>query len=918
MKLKEWMKRLCIVSVIVCLTLSCMPLTAFAVENEDETESENIVIPEDACYLSNAQDILELAENCISDVWSRDKVFVLKNDIDLSGVAFESIPTFGGTFLGQGFTISGFRLTEEKTAQGFFRYLQKTAVVEDLHLNGMVQPAKDGNMDIGGFVGINSGTVRNCSFTGTVSGNEQIGGIAGRNKVSGVIENCSVSGAVYGDHYIGGIAGGNQGVIRQCTNLAKVNTQAEHNSVSLDILSGFSLDSFTPKESTSDATNIGGIAGTSSGVIRSCENRANIGYEKMGYNVGGIAGSQIGYITECTNYGTINGSDGVGGIVGQFKPNVVLEFGENYMSELTDEMISLMNSMQGMMGSTQGMMGSMQGMMGGMSSGMDHMKASMGMLENPENWDPDSINAAVNDMSSSFNSMYQNMVASSSKMTGQMSGMMNSMQGMMGSMSGMVETMEKLNEGMNIKIIDISKEDTPDNNVAKVSTCANYGAVHGETYVGGISGIADIEDTTAQEDIEGQLKFSTEGEMIMRLVIQDCRNLAAVSATKQYAGGIVGNMTIGAVFGGLNIGSMDSLNADYVGGIAGSSETYITDSFSRGVLAGNQYVGGIAGFGTEVTGCYAITDIAASTKFAGGVLGYSEPLPDEEAARIQDNHYYLAGVNLGGIDGITYDGATAPMSIEEFLAVENLDDMFRSVAIRFVAEGQEDTLLSVDLGKSLAVAKIPQLEIGENELYQWELEKSVTSETLGMGETEEILYISKERLTNILFDQTYKAVFDAKNMVVSSENKAASGRSLALAVGAFDKDTTLELTNVTEQEPTVNGATVQENWQVIMEDIGVEKLHYLIPEGIDAEKILLYVKDISGNWMQRDFTVEGSYMIFSFAHGESGFALEVLPAEEFPVTTILVAAGAVVLLLIAGKIIKKRRARKKGSVDEQK
>lgn len=79
-----------------------------------------------------------------------------------------------------------------------------------------------------------------------------------------------------------------------------------------------------------------------------------------------------------------------------------------------------------------------------------------------------------------------------------------------------------------------------------------------------------------------------------------------------------------------------------------------------------------------------------------------------------------------------------------------------------------------------------------------------------------------------------------------------------------------------------------------------------------------HVKDIDGNWVRRDFTVEGSYMIFPFSHGESGFALEVLDAEDFPAATVVAAAAAVVLLLIAGKMIKKRRAKKKGTVGEQK
>lgn len=905
MKHNKWMRSLWAFMLIACLLLCCMPVTAFADESDEETKTEAFVIPEDAIYLSTPEDLLALAKNCISDAWSRDKVFVLKNDIDLTGVAYTSIPTFGGTFLGQGYTISGLRLTGEVTALGFFRYLQRSAVVENLHIQGIVQPFGSNNLDIGGLVGINSGIIKNCAFTGTVSGTERIGGIAGRNKVSGTIEGCSTSGVVYGDHYIGGIAGENLGVIRSCVNHARVNTHVDHNSVSVGNVSVLSLESLTDKESTSDATNIGGIAGTSSGVIRGCENRGNIGYEKMGYNVGGIAGSQIGYITECANYGTIKGSEGVGGIVGQFKPNVVLNFGENLVNKLTNQMI-------GMMGSMQGLMNSMDGMLGSMAIDVDSLEESMDMLKDPENWNRDSINAAINEMSSSFYDMYNGMVSMGSDMADQMSGMM-------GSMSGMMNTMERLNEGMNLKIIDVSKEDTPENTVSKVSSCANYGTIFGETYVGGITGIADIEDTVAQEEAQGQFNlFADEAEIILRLVIRDCRNLATISATKQYAGGIVGNMTIGAVFGGMNIGSVNALNADYVGGIAGTSETYIVNSFSRSILAGNQYVGGIAGFGTEVAGCYAITDIAAAAKFAGGILGYADPLPDEEAALILDNHYYLAGKNLGGIDGISYDGATAPMTIEEFLAVETLDDMFRTVSVRFQAEGHEDVVMTVKLGKTLPIAKIPVLDVGEHELYQWQLQKSVVSQTLGMGQAEEIHYVSKERLIRILFDQTYKAVFDAKNMVVSSENKTEDGRSLALAVGAFDRDTILELTNIQQQEPTVNGVTVLENWQVDIADIGVEKLHYHMPEGIDPETIVLYVKDISGNWVQRSFTVEGSYMIFPFTHGESSFALEVLPAEELPVATIAMAAGAAVLLLIAVAVIKKRRAKKKGAAGEQK
>ena len=930
MKLNNWISRFWVIVLTVCLLLANTPVTVSATEDDEETEAASSVIPMEAVFLSTPEDVLQLAENCVSDVWSRNKMVVLRNDIDLSGLAFDAIPTFGGSFLGQGHTISGLLLTGERNAFGFFRYLQKTAVVDSLHLQGLVQPTQNGSLDIGGLVGINSGKVKDCSFTGTVSGTEQIGGIAGQNKVSGIIEDCTVSGVVYGDHYIGGIAGENLGVIRTCVNTAQVNTQVDQNSVSI-IMTGLSLESLTEKESPSDATNIGGIAGTSSGVIRACENRADVGYEKMGYNVGGIAGSQIGYITESINYGVINGSNGVGGIVGQFKPNVVLEFGENPLDIMTGQLNDVMDSMNGLIGSmgsmTSGMssmMGSMAGMMGGVSFNMNNLEDAMDMLKNPENLDPDSINAALNDMSKSFDQMYNNLAWMSASMGNQMrnmSGSMNSMTAsmneMMVSMNEMVATMATLSDGISIKVIDISREDTPENTLTKVSNCQNYGSVNGEYYVGGVAGLADIEDTTVKDEIEGAPSFSTEGEIVMRLVIRDCRNLARVSANKQYAGGIVGNMTIGAVFYGMNTGNVNALNADYVGGIAGNSDTYITDSVSRSILAGNQYVGGIAGYGTEVVNCLALTNITAAAKFAGGVLGYTDPLPDEETKLVSENRYYLTGESLGGIDGICYEGATSPMTVEEFLQAETLDDMFRNVSVRFVVPGQEDTVFTVGLGKSLAVARIPQPETGEEELYQWVLHQDVTSETLGMGEAPQNQYLSRERLTNILFDQTYEAVFDTKNTVVASEEVTESGKALALAVGAFDKGTVLHLADIAQVEGTVNGAAMLEVWQVTLSDIGIEKLHYHIPAGMETGRTVLYVKDISGNWVQRSFTVEGSYMIFPFTHGESGFALELLPEEELPVSAIIIGVSVVILLVITGILIKKRKAKKKGSDSEK-
>lgn len=398
----------------------------------------------------------------------------------------------------------------------------------------------------------------------------------------------------------------------------------------------------------------------------------------------------------------------------------------------------------------------------------------------------------------------------------------------------------------------------------------------------------------------------------MRLVIRDCRNFADISATKQYAGGIVGNMTIGAIFGGMNTGNLDSLNADYVGGIAGSSDTYIFGCFSRSVLAGGDYVGGIAGCGTEVASCYAVSDIAAATKYAGGILGYTDSLPEEGTSLALENYYYLAGKNLGGIDGISYEGAAEPMTLDTFLSVEGLDDMFRTVTIRFTGEELEDTVLTVAMGGSVSLDQVPVLAVDEDEMYEWEFRKPVTAQVLGMGETEETLYLSEGKLSNILFSQTYEAVVDAKQTVVRSEDGTENGRAMILAVGAFDKNTTVSLTDLLDAEATVNGIAVRDHWQVEISDIGVEKLHYYIPEDASADRLNLYVMDSSGVWSQRAFQVEGSYMIFAFGDGDAAFALEELPEAGFPVVPVAIGAGVVILLLVAIKLLKGRKKSQAG------
>lgn len=283
------------------------------------------------------EDLVELSRRCSLDSWSRGKTVVLSADLDLSDVEFSSIPTFGGTFDGQGYTISGLTITGSGNVRGLFRYLQSGGVVQNVSLEVTIEPT-DLQDSLGGLVGNNCGSVRNCTVTGSIQGETNIGGIIGVNESSGKIINSTFSGSVTGEHYVGGIAGQNLGSILQCVNQGKINTVAVEGEADLEDLDSRPLNS---TENLPACTDIGGITGFSTGVLQSCKNTGPVGYEHVGYNVGGIAGRQSGYLNGCTNQGVILGRKDVGGIAGQLEPEIFLRYGEDLLNQLWSELCTL-------------------------------------------------------------------------------------------------------------------------------------------------------------------------------------------------------------------------------------------------------------------------------------------------------------------------------------------------------------------------------------------------------------------------------------------------------------------------------------------------------------------------------------------------------------------------------------------------
>ena len=276
--------------------------------------------------ISTPGDFAALSRNCVYDSYSKGMQVTLVNDIDMSGIEFEPMKIFCGTFDGGGHYIRNLKLDFDGSAKGMCFELGQGGEIRNLNVQGSVKSKSSGDAAttvdeiigsvaknsgvnpelvnknssvsiLGGIVGTNSGRIINCSFDGSIEGETAVGGIVGENRDGGYVELCYNVSSVLGKQNTGGIVGRNYGWVKSCKNDGRINS--------------------SPVE---DSHNIGGIAGMNDGVVEASVNNAEIGYKNVGINIGGIAGKQSGCVLECQNTGAVLGSKSVGGIVGRFEP----------------------------------------------------------------------------------------------------------------------------------------------------------------------------------------------------------------------------------------------------------------------------------------------------------------------------------------------------------------------------------------------------------------------------------------------------------------------------------------------------------------------------------------------------------------------------------------------------------------------
>lgn len=206
---------------------------------------------EDICLIRTKEELKLMKENNFS-------IYKLMNDIDLEGEEWEPIGTsekpFKGTFYGNGYSISNFKINKTSDNQGLFGCTQDVSIsdltLKDITINGakdnvgtlignaqgtstitncqMQNSTVSGESSVGGLVGkISNGTCTNClSYTGVNGTDKNVGGLIGEIDGQFNMGNCYVVASVSGNDNAGGLVGYSRissNKISNCYSGAKLN-----------------------------------------------------------------------------------------------------------------------------------------------------------------------------------------------------------------------------------------------------------------------------------------------------------------------------------------------------------------------------------------------------------------------------------------------------------------------------------------------------------------------------------------------------------------------------------------------------------------------------------------------------------------------------------------------------------------------
>lgn len=494
----------------------------------------------------------------------------------------------------------------------------------------------------------------------------------------------------------------------------------------------------------------------------------------------------------------------------------------------------------------------------------------------------ESLYDSVSDMSNSFSDFINTM-----NVQGKI--MMDDMQKVSDQLFLVIDlTFNVLDELINSDINDLENivEDVSGINIdqkteGKVSYCKNFGYIDGDLNVGGIAGAMSIEVKYDPEEDASIMENTSIGSVFQTSsIIHKCENNGKITAKKNHAGGIAGNMDLGYIKDCIAAGSVESTEGNYVGGIAGKSYGPIVSCYAKCTLSGADYVGGISGFGKEIINCYTLVKIIDSVACTGAIAGNID-----KDNNIKTN-YFVSDI-LGGIDGISYGDKAEPIDYDKLISMENIPPMFKEFQLSFLVDDKIINSFSFNYGAHVSQINLPNIPKKDGYYAKWE----------------------DFDAANITFDTIIHAIYTPYSSVLESKEKRNNTLSIILVEGNFTNKDTLTLVQNNEFFEIAKNSTELEQWNLIIPKDGnaVHTVRYLPPNGEKNLSVYIIKK---GTWTKIDGRWDGQYLVFETDGNAIKFSILENKVSYVKYITI---SGAVLLPVLFVMVAREKRKASKNA-----
>lgn len=853
------------------------------------------------------------------------------NGYTISGIEYEGKSSNQGLFriISEGAVVENLKVQVKFTPEGDQSYIGGLCAVNRGTINNCtVSGFVSGTSEIGGITGINekTGEILDSTSLVKVKGKNQTGGIAGTNL--GVIKSSNNSGKInieaneWGTN-TGGIAGRNDGSIKNCINDGNVGyPHTGYNTGGITgMLTGY-IEGATNRGDIEGRRDVGGIVGQ---LDISYRVEYTVNYmEELSKDINALTGSLnnlAANVGKNSNNAAIQLKDVINQsqkLVGNLDDSVK---GTVDNSKLILEIREDINVIKAELAVIEGILKNLKLDNDNIKVIINDIKEALGKLGNGNIVDSievikeledlftqlinelphledipelsllkesvDKIEAALNNMIVKAEEGVQEDVDNAKET---MDGISKDFEGLINEADELINTlpdvmnqfsadMDKVNEGFSQigntinKIAkgpkDITKdlseliEEAADGSILYSS---NNGKISADYNSGGIVGAVQREnilDPESEEYTEVTDYIFADSTVYIKATIYGCSNSGTISTKYDHSGGIVGKGRNGAVIESINTGVVKA-NRDYAGGIAGDFAGVILRCSASGYIEGENYVGGISGKVKNISESITISQVNGDGAYIGAVAGQVD-------GEVETN-YFIEG-ELGGIDGINFEGEAIPLTYDEILALNNCPEEFKKLEIKFVADGEVVDVKYVPYGGK--IESLPAVEKKGDKYWTWD-------------------DFDKENITHsqIIMGEYHNAI-----TVLATKEKVP----MFVAEGIFYPGQEIEVEELSIEDINGEFKNVVGLYQIHIAGESEEKikLHY------KADKKVKLYESNNGEWKEIKMKEDGNYLVFELNNG--GKVLALSKAEDSNIFSII---GVVLLLAavsIALFIIKKKK-----------